>query len=168
MRKFKEGDIVDWYDRDDGTSYSPYGYEVIKTEGDITFIRCTVTTGEHHTKTSNLELRNIDANKLTTNSYAPGFFGPFKISKEPNNAQQFSQAKNRQEGGEYYKVFGIEPWDVIDTWPMEQRIGYCMGNLLKYTMRCGLKDAEEIEIGKAFHYAKKLLEVLAEKNQMER
>jgi hypothetical protein len=67
----------------------------------------------------------------------------------------------RSEGAEHYTGMDIQPWDVIDTWPIEQRIGFYRGNLLKYTMRCGSKDAAPAEIKKAAHYAKKLLEVLS-------
>ena len=32
--------------------------------------------------------------------------------------------REKQFGGDHYKRMGIEPWDVVDTWPLEQRIGY--------------------------------------------
>jgi hypothetical protein len=47
-----------------------------------------------------------------------------------------------------YKSMPIEPWDVIDTWPLEQRIGYYRGGGLKYVMRMGTKDEAPQEIGK--------------------
>ena len=65
-----------------------------------------------------------------------------------------------QEGGAHYKRLGIEPWDVIDTWPTEQQIGYHRGNILKYTMRLGAKDERIKEAKKIRHYAEKLIEVL--------
>lgn len=68
----------------------------------------------------------------------------------------------RQEGAEHYRAMDIQPWDVIDKWPREQRIGFYRGNLLKYTMRMGSKDAAPAEIEKAAHYARKLKEVLDE------
>ena len=71
-----------------------------------------------------------------------------------------SEARNKQVAGSHYKEMGVEPWDVIDTWPIEQRIGYYRGNLLKYTMRMGRKDRSAQEIAKAAHYAQKLQEVL--------
>jgi hypothetical protein len=71
-----------------------------------------------------------------------------------------SEAKDIQEGGTHYKDMEIEPWDVIDTWPIEQQIGYHRGNLLKYTMRMGRKDNDIQEIEKAGHYARKLKEVM--------
>jgi len=55
---------------------------------------------------------------------------------------------------------GVQPWDVADTWPIEQRIGYYRGGALKYIMRMGSKDESKQEIAKAVHYLEKLLEVL--------
>ena len=72
-------------------------------------------------------------------------------------------ASARQVGGRHYKDVGLQPWDVIDTWPHEQRVGAYRAGLLKYTMRMGTKDDSEVEIRKAGHYAQKLAEVLAEK-----
>tara|TARA_R110000772_G_scaffold123912_3_gene230322 strand:+ start:5327 stop:5671 length:345 start_codon:yes stop_codon:yes gene_type:complete len=72
-------------------------------------------------------------------------------------------ASKRQEGGDHYKKMGVEPWDVVDTWPIEQRIGYYRGGALKYIMRMGSKDESLQEIRKGQHYIQKLLEVLGEK-----
>lgn len=69
-------------------------------------------------------------------------------------------ANDYQVGGAHYKDMGVEPWDVIGTWPIEQQIGYYRGNLLKYTMRMGAKGASVEDINKAEHYARKLAEVL--------
>lgn len=72
------------------------------------------------------------------------------------------RANDRQVGGDHYKNMGVEPWDVVDTWPREQRIGYYRGGALKYIMRMGSKDIDAQEIGKGQHYMQKLLEVLNE------
>lgn len=69
-------------------------------------------------------------------------------------------ASTRQVGGDYYKTAGVQPWDVVDTWPREQRIGYYRGGALKYIMRMGAKDESTQEIAKGQHYLEKLLEVL--------
>lgn len=69
-------------------------------------------------------------------------------------------ANAKQVAGEHYMKMDIEPWDVIDTWPLEQRIGFYRGNSLKYIMRCGTKDERLQEIRKAGHYIEKLIEVL--------
>lgn len=72
-------------------------------------------------------------------------------------------ANAKQVGGQHYKKMGVEPWDVIDTWPLEQQIGAYRAGALKYIMRMGSKDQSEQEIGKGIHYLEKLLEVLKER-----
>lgn len=76
---------------------------------------------------------------------------------------QSLRAGQRQEGGMHYKKMGVEPWDVVDTWPIEQQIGYYRGGALKYLMRCGNKDNSLQEIRKCQHYIEKLIEVLDQK-----
>lgn len=71
-------------------------------------------------------------------------------------------ASNRQVAGTHYRDMGVQPWDVIDTWPRDQKIGYYRGGALKYLMRMGAKDESEQEIAKGQHYMEKLLEVLRE------
>jgi hypothetical protein len=72
------------------------------------------------------------------------------------------QASTRQVGGDHYVGMGVQPWDVVDTWPRDQRIGYYRGGALKYLMRMGSKDESPIEVAKGQHYMQKLLEVLNE------
>lgn len=69
-------------------------------------------------------------------------------------------ARDVQVGGQHYKTMGVQPWDVVDTWPIEQQIGYYRGGALKYIMRMGAKDQSATEIAKGKHYMQKLLEVL--------
>ena len=71
-------------------------------------------------------------------------------------------ANDRQVGGDHYKSMGVQPWDVVDTWPRDQRIGYYRGGALKYLMRMGSKDESPMEVAKGQHYIQKLLEVLHE------
>ena len=71
-------------------------------------------------------------------------------------------ANDRQVGGNHYKSMGVQPWDVVDTWPRDQRIGYYRGGALKYLMRMGSKDESPLEVSKGQHYIQKLLEVLHE------
>lgn len=72
------------------------------------------------------------------------------------------KARDIQIGGDHYKNMGVEPWRVVDTWPIDQRVGFYRGNLLKYTMRLGNKGCSIQDARKAEHYAKKLIEVLEE------
>jgi len=69
-------------------------------------------------------------------------------------------ARDIQVGGNHYKAMDVQPWDVIDTWPVEQRIGFYRGNALKYLRRMGTKDENVQEIRKGAHYLQKLAEVL--------
>tara|TARA_R110000868_G_scaffold116026_1_gene309411 strand:+ start:416 stop:658 length:243 start_codon:yes stop_codon:yes gene_type:complete len=71
-------------------------------------------------------------------------------------------ASNRQVAGTHYRDMGVQPWDVIDTWPRNQKIGFYRGGALKYLMRMGAKDENAQEIAKGQHYMEKLLEVLRE------
>jgi hypothetical protein len=75
-----------------------------------------------------------------------------------------NKAKARQVGGDHYKNMGVEPWDVVDTWPIDQRIGAYRHGALKYLMRMGSKDENVQEIQKGIHYLEKLVEVLKERD----
>jgi len=72
-------------------------------------------------------------------------------------------ANKRQEGGDHYVSMPVQPWDVVDTWPIEQRIGFYRGNAMKYLMRMGSKDMPATEAAKGMHYIQKLVEVLNER-----
>lgn len=69
-------------------------------------------------------------------------------------------AQSEQVGGTHYLEMKVEPWDVIDSWSQEERIGFYRGNAIKYIMRMGKKDGDSQEIRKALHYLEKLIEVL--------
>ena len=71
--------------------------------------------------------------------------------------------RDYQIGGDHYKNMAVEPWDVVDTWPIEQRIGVYRHGVMKYVMRMGSKDEQVQELKKARHYLHKLITVL-EKN----
>lgn len=73
------------------------------------------------------------------------------------------KVRDIQIGGDHYKTMNIQPWDVVDTWPLEQRIGFYRGGALKYVMRMGTKDENIQEIRKGAHYMQKLAEVLQER-----
>ena len=75
-----------------------------------------------------------------------------------------NKANAKQYGGDHYKEMGVEPWDVVDTWPIEQRIGAYRHGALKYLMRMGRKDEQLQEIQKCGHYIEKLVEVLKERD----
>lgn len=93
------------------------------------------------------------------NGYQPLPMNP-EVQQAIKEKLDAAKAKERQEGGAHYKEMKVQPWDVIDTWPIEQQIGYHRGNVLKYTMRLGNKDERLQEAKKIRHYADKLIEVL--------
>ena len=71
--------------------------------------------------------------------------------------------KNNQVGGTHYADMKIDPIDVIETWSIEQRIGFYRGNALKYIMRMGTKDESAQEITKARSYLDMLIETLGDR-----
>lgn len=74
-------------------------------------------------------------------------------------------AKDTQIAGDHYRQMNVQPWDVIDGWPIEQQIGFYRGNALKYVLRFGSKGrtpaAQVEDLNKARHYLVKLSEVLS-------
>lgn len=85
-------------------------------------------------------------------------------TKQPKGISEIIKEKldphARQEGGSHYKDMGIEPWDVVDTWPIEQQIGAHRLGALKYIMRMGSKDTMLLDVRKAGHFIQKLTQVL--------
>lgn len=79
---------------------------------------------------------------------------------EIDNQYKKLSASDYQVGGDHYTKMKVQPWDVIDSWPVEQQIGFHRGNVLKYLMRMGSKDAQLQEAKKALQYCSKLVEVL--------
>lgn len=90
---------------------------------------------------------------------------PFNTAEAHVRKIRASLANEIQEGGDHYKRLGVEPWDVFDTWPMEQRIGAYRANCTKYIMRLDEKDTPLLNAKKLAHYAQKLVEVLGEANR---
>lgn len=77
------------------------------------------------------------------------------------------RANDAQYGGDHYKKMQIQPWDIVDEWPIEQQVGYHRGGALKYIMRMGTKDERLQEAAKAMHYVQKLVEVLEKADSKE-
>lgn len=78
----------------------------------------------------------------------------------PAEALKPISANDIQMGGDHYKQHAVQPWDVFDTWPTEQRIGAYRANCTKYVMRLDSKDTPLLNAQKLAHYAQKLVEVL--------
>lgn len=49
-------------------------------------------------------------------------------------------AGRTQEGGTHYVDMPIQPWDVIDTWPLEHAHWVLPGLAIKYLMRNGPQE----------------------------
>ena len=67
-------------------------------------------------------------------------------------------------GGAHYTAMPISPWEIVDTWPAEQQVGFYRGNALKYLMRAGAKGGEDAcleDARKAEHYCRKLVAALS-------
>lgn len=62
-----------------------------------------------------------------------------------------------QVGGTHYVSMPIQPWDVIDTWSLEERIGFYRGTVLAYVMRAGSKGDQLEDFQKAQHTLAKLI-----------
>ena len=71
-------------------------------------------------------------------------------------------ARLAQVGGDHYRKFKIQPWDVID----EYGLSFYAGNALKYLLRAGHKSASPLEdLKKCRHYLDKLIELEADDGQ---
>lgn len=68
------------------------------------------------------------------------------------------KADEKQVGGTHYKDMAVQPWAVMEAvlTPEEFR-GFLKGNIIKYAMRQGHKDSDDV--GKWHHYVQKLTEV---------
>ena len=64
-------------------------------------------------------------------------------------------ARLGQVGGEHYRKFKIQPWDVID----EYGLSFYAGNALKYLLRAGRKGSKVEDLKKCRHYLDKLIEI---------
>lgn len=64
-------------------------------------------------------------------------------------------ARLAQVGGEHYRKFKIQPWDVID----EYELSFYAGNALKYLLRAGHKGSKVEDLKKARHYLDKMIEL---------
>lgn len=85
---------------------------------------------------------------------------PEPYTKSNREKTMSEQANDYQVDGTHYLDMPIEPWAIIDTWPLAMRLGFYRGNALKYLMRMGRKGPLDIDAQKARHYLTKLLEVL--------
>jgi len=102
--------------------------------------------------------RELEMQQEVAKSYNAVMGPTVRLSEEQQQHldAMLGRANQKQVGGDHYKNMGVEPWDVVDTWPIEQRIGAYRHGALKYLMRMGSKDENVQEIKKAGHYIEKL------------
>lgn len=74
--------------------------------------------------------------------------------------ESLTKRNNTQIGGSHYTDMDIQPWDVQDTWPVEQQVGALRAYALKYLMRMDYKEDRLVQAKKALHSISKLVEVL--------
>jgi len=68
------------------------------------------------------------------------------------------KADEIQIGGSHYKEMPVQPWEVMESvLTHEEFIGFLKGCIIKYSMRNGKKDSDDV--GKLHHYRQKLDEV---------
>ena len=77
-------------------------------------------------------------------------------------------ADEYQVAGTHYTDMAVEPWEVIDYWPVDMKVGFHRGNALKYIMRAGAKGPALEDYKKAKHYLEKLIEVLTDADRSEK
>lgn len=81
-----------------------------------------------------------------------------RILRENVTYSETRRADESQVGGTHYKDMAMQPWDVMEAvLTHDEFVGFLKGNIIKYTMRQGLKT--EGDADKARHYAQKLREV---------
>ena len=64
-----------------------------------------------------------------------------------------ANAREGQVGGDHYKKYSIQVWDIIDTYKLD----FYSGNILKYILRD--KNSKLEDLKKARHYLNKLIEL---------
>ena len=82
-----------------------------------------------------------------------------KLAPTPEEEEAWKmKADQMQVGGTHYKDMGVQPWEVMEAvLTREEFIGFLKGNIVKYSMRQGRKDSDDVN--KCLHYIKKLKEV---------
>jgi hypothetical protein len=63
--------------------------------------------------------------------------------------------RDEQVGGNHYRQFKIQPWDVID----EYGLDFYRGNVVKYLLRAGHKGVKLEDLKKARHYLDRVIEI---------
>lgn len=82
-------------------------------------------------------------------------YRPFsEITEEAKTDQRATRPMDRQEGGQHYKTYAIQPAEFCQ----RNRLTWCEANVVKYVCRHREKHGVE-DIRKAIHYLEMLLEM---------
>jgi hypothetical protein len=96
----------------------------------------------------------IDVSQLSDEEVA-GFEGVANSDRTTVTEAPGEFARDNQVGGNHYKKFKIQPWDVID----EYGLTFYAGNALKYLLRAGRKGVALEDLKKARHYLDRMIEI---------
>lgn len=78
-----------------------------------------------------------------------------EINDTPVANPDRTTAREEQIGGNHYRQFKIQPWDVID----EYGLDFYRGNVVKYLLRAGHKGVKLEDLKKARHYLDRVIEI---------
>ncbi len=89
-------------------------------------------------------------------------FAKTALERREAERRKCMKAKERQVGAKHYQDMKVQPWDIVDEWPIDQQVGAYRHSALKYLMRMGSKGDTLEDVKKAAHYLEKMVEVLSE------
>ena len=92
------------------------------------------------------------ANDLMETISSGGILSPEMQELVDSALKTYPDVMERQEGGNHYKSFAIQPWDIIDCY----MLNFYEGNIIKYMLRD--KDNRLEDLKKARHYLDKLIQ----------
>lgn len=81
--------------------------------------------------------------------------GQCRVCGRIKNSEAPIIARDSQVGGNHYRQFKIQPWDVID----EYGLDFYRGNVVKYLLRAGHKGVKLEDLKKARHYLDRVIEI---------
>jgi hypothetical protein len=129
------------------------------TKHEVTLSLCY--DGRYFVETQTERIDEYDSNKSWIHhqngelfGYPEAMGGIVTIYKKPKKEIEMYDEKMN---GLHYKKTSIEPIDVIQEW----KLGFCLGNLLKYVARAGIKTPNKLEdLRKALWYLQREIKEL--------
>lgn len=125
---------------------------------------CGRGEGRHAPECSQLATPAEDKAEDKTEAVGADHFGidPEQMARDAERARAMVKrwARSRevdakQVGGNHYTSMKVQPWDAMQAcMTAEEFRGFLRGNIIRYAMRLGRKDSDDL--GKLIHYAEKL------------